>query len=348
MSKFLKFLIGLVLIVFIAAGCALVVPSFFGVDTIVVQEGTAGNQRAGTVIFAQKEPLAELRLGDRAVSQEAGTLNVYTVRDYDNETGEATVTGGMIDSWKIGEEYVRVLFIVPLIGYLSIATQSMEGRIILGLILVAVIILFIISEILRRGEAAREEEEDEYFRTLVEHKENADRERESRRERRKRKKEEKAAAEEAMRLEQEAREEAAAREAEGIMQEISAEPFAEDIIQGTDIPQDGTVPGIVTVEEAAGESAVGVTGEPQLPDVQAALEAALENQQINRTEEIPMQEIEAAVEETQEPGAGEIELAMPVCTAEELLAKAAEEGKTPVVHQDPVTGIRLVDYSECL
>ena len=55
MSKFLKFLVTLILIIFIGSGAALIVPQFVGnYDTVIVQEGMVSNKSIGTVIYAQK------------------------------------------------------------------------------------------------------------------------------------------------------------------------------------------------------------------------------------------------------------------------------------------------------
>jgi hypothetical protein len=45
---------------------------------------------------------------------------------------------------------------------------------------------------------------------------------------------------------------------------------------------------------------------------------------------------------------GEIELAIPIRTADELLEKAYAQGLDPVVEDDVITGIKIVDFSECI
>ena len=88
-------------------------------------------------------------------------------------------------------------------------------------------------------------------------------------------------------------------------------------------------------------------GTDTIPDVQAALEAALETQQIRQPEQMVEQGYpEEEAEQTQ--ALEEIELAMPVRTVEELLQEAYSDGDDPVVKEDDTTGVTFVDYSECL
>ncbi len=103
-------------------------------------------------------------------------------------------------------------------------------------------------------------------------------------------------------------------------------------------------PIIETDEEMAVERAVE-TG--NIPGVQAALEAALDTQQIQR--HVRRNEvIREPEEEPEQLEAEEIELAMPVHTLDEFLQKAYANGEDPQVRKDDLTGVTYVDYSECL
>ncbi len=99
-----------------------------------------------------------------------------------------------------------------------------------------------------------------------------------------------------------------------------------------------------TDEEMAVERAVE-TG--NIPGVQAALEAALDTQQIQR--HVRRNEVFHEPEKEPEPLASEeIELAMPVHTVDEYLQKAYADGEDPRVHKDELTGVTYVDYSDCI
>ncbi len=101
---------------------------------------------------------------------------------------------------------------------------------------------------------------------------------------------------------------------------------------------------VETEEEMAVEHAVE-TG--NIPGVQAALEAALNTQQIQRhvRRVEPVREPE---EDADALAAEEIELAMPVHTLDEFLETAYANGEDPLVRKDELTGVTYVDYSECL
>lgn len=100
----------------------------------------------------------------------------------------------------------------------------------------------------------------------------------------------------------------------------------------------------LATEEMAVERAVE-TG--NIPGVQAALEAALNTQQIQRHVRRP--EVVREPENDPEPlSAEEIELAMPVYTAEEYLQKAYAKGQDPLVKKDELTGVTYIDFSECI
>ena len=161
MSKFLKFIVSLILIIFIGSGAALIVPQFVGnMDTIIVQEGMVSNKSIGSVIYAKKEAASDLQVGDKVVDMDADTLYIHEVVSYDSVTQTAQVTGGTATTVRISDAFTRAVVSVPLIGYLMIATQSLPGLILLGLLLAIVILLFISSEVLRRSRDEEEDDED--------------------------------------------------------------------------------------------------------------------------------------------------------------------------------------------
>ena len=384
MSKFLKFIVALILIVFIGAGAALIVPPFFGVEAVVVGETTESELAMGTTIYAKTLGLDSLTPGTKVLTQDSNSAHVFTVRSYDAETGIAETEEGQALSFQ--SAYKKVFFSVPLIGYLSIATQSQMGLIILLLLLALVVILFIISEVLRKAKNREDEDDDEeddddeFYSGLVE-------------KRRRREKGEPAqgpytlneetpeasapaAPEESLEEEAQFRdifaEEAVvslgdAASAPAVEAAVAGEAVAaaaaasaeEEISAAVPVAEDAPAsaaaaaaqPASSAAQTAYAESAdgaYGTGGEETLPDVQAALEAALENQQLGRTETIQLPpEAEQLTESADLPPA-EVELAIPAFTADELIQKAYSSGKDPTVIRDETTGITLVDYSDCI
>ena len=356
MSRFLKFIVSLMLIVFILAGVGLIVPQFLGIDVVVVQETNAGNQKVGTAIYTQKKDVAVLAPGEKILDLGTNTLNVFTVVSYDPASGVVNVTGGDLDSLLVSRTWLKVLTVVPYVGFLSIATQSTNGLIILGVLLGLVILLFIFSEILRRGDDDDyDDDDDDFYRELVEKKRDADRADAAQRKKKPRKdrrRGRKGADDEEIEAEAPAAEEDFGSEEDApditkVMEQIPGEAQVSEDQGMTELRGEGFAED--REEEAESEDDRRDFGTDTLPDVQAALEAALENQPLNRSEDthIPENpEPETAAEEP-EPAA-EIELAMPVFTAEELLQQAYGSDRDPKVIEEPVTGVKLVDFSDTL
>ena len=350
MSKFLKFLVGLILVVFIAAGAALIVPQFVGnVDTIIVQQDMISNKMIGSAIYAKKEATADIQVGDQVVDMDNDSLYVHEVVSFDYGTNTAQVTGGAVPTIRLGDAFTRAVVTVPLIGYLTIATQSLHGLILLGLLLALVIVLFVVSEALRRDDDDEDDDDDDDVFG-------------SKRDRRKEKEDDQFYRE----LAEKKRRTESMREVRDALPQPTppAGLFTEDNENDgrtADTARDGQTPddGMMELSHSvppAEEPAAGKDEKPlgtgELPDVQAALEAALENQQLNRydhgrnhtapgVEQAPAEE--AAVPDDR----GEIELAMPVHTAEELMSKAYAAGMEPKMQKDK-SGVTFVDYSDCL
>lgn len=329
MAKFLKFIVGLVLAVFLVAGAALILPSFIGYDTVVVQGNTQSNLALGTVVYAQQEAKDSIKTGNRVLVLQENEVYVNTVQSVDAESGKVEYTDGTSEDLQAEQTFSKVVLTVPFLGFLSMATQTFEGVILLALVLAVLIVLFVIAEVLGKRKAEElaaeeeqaeenEEEEDAFYRDLAAKKRAADAEADARA--RKKHAEKKA-------------ETSDRRQTSGGRRERK-----EENRKAKRTPD----------EKPQTKEKSGVTG--ALPDVQAALEAALETQQMNRssvtadnTEAVSVSE---AAEEAQAPS--EIELAIPALSADELLSKAYARGLDPVVREDEITGLTLVDYSDCL
>ena len=368
MSKFLKFIVGIILAVFIASGAGLIIPQFLGIDVTVVQETTASNQKVGTAVYSKREPVSSLTVGQKILELDTNKLNILTVTDYDADKGVITITGGTNRTATVSRNYLRVLTAIPFIGFLSIATQSIQGLIILAAALVLIIILFVISEVLKKtaddyeeeDEDEEVEEEDDFYTSLAEKKRKSDEEAEENYNKKKHKKDSKKAkpAKSSKRSADRRREEEEDEDDEEEEKPVRAarrkqpknsaprRPAEELEDSGmTEISEDS-----LPEEEEDQEAAEKEVGTDSLPDVQAALEAALENQPLNRTSEdyTAQQPQNTEPEEKMTDSKDEIELAMPTHTAEELLEKAYEEGLDPKTHKDETTGVTLVDYSDSL
>ena len=70
-------------------------------------------------------------------------------------------TDGGTTQQELGSTVQKVMLVVPVIGYVSMALRSTEGLIIVGLAVVFVIILFILAEVWKKDDDEEEDEENE-------------------------------------------------------------------------------------------------------------------------------------------------------------------------------------------
>ena len=91
MSKVLKVFVNLILLLFILTGIALLVPPLVGVTTVVAEEGMVTNMQTGSVAYALKKPLSELKAGDKILQTGEDSAYVYEITSLNVETGVVTV-----------------------------------------------------------------------------------------------------------------------------------------------------------------------------------------------------------------------------------------------------------------
>ena len=92
MSKFLKFIVHLVIFCTIICILALAVPSFFGIYT-AVNDGTYEdtNLPMGSVTYAKEADISSLTRGEAILVQENGNIYRYNVQNVDLENKICTV-----------------------------------------------------------------------------------------------------------------------------------------------------------------------------------------------------------------------------------------------------------------
>lgn len=367
MAKFLRVIFNLLLICYIAAALALFVPPLVGVSTAVTVEGTEGNQELGAVNYGWRIPLRSLQPGDEILVTGSNSVNVYAVQAVDAENAVITAADAEATQIAVRTYVYKRIFTVPYLGYIAIGMQTVEGMVILAATAAALLVLCILTAIWcrkRKIKRMKEEEEDlvnedenDFFQNLASQKREADEIAEVRFQRQQKAVKEADSSRPA--LDEEYEEfvfEEAPAEREGT--EVTAEEEETDeqpaAPAGSDLEADaseegqGGEPEAELLETTDTQMEVERTVETgNIPGVQAALEAALNTQQIQRhvkrTETVKEPEAEA------EPlAAEEIELAMPVYTVDEFLQKAYSAGEDPVVRKDELTGVTYIDYSECL
>ena len=245
MSKFLKAIVNIVLLVAILSAGALLIPPLLGVTT-KVSDGTGNtNLSRGSVTYATSAQATELEVGDRILQEDSNGSYIYTVSSIAADTSTYTVTdevSGNTTDLQLTGGVQKVALTVQVIGMLSLTLQSREGIIILGLCVAFLIILFILSEVWRKDDDEDEDEDEEEDADEAE--EDSDEEEEkplSRKEKRRLKKEARRKAKEAEEEDDE----------EEDVEEDEQKPVKESAETETEPEQDETLTAAAVSEEAA-------------------------------------------------------------------------------------------------
>lgn len=349
MSKLLKVIVNTLLLLAILSAGALVIPPFAGITTLVSDGMGNTNISRGAVTYAKKTDTSSVATGDKILVDDNSGKYIYTIQSLDTAAGTASVKNvisGDTTEITVRATVSKVIVTIPVIGFLSMAAQSREGIMIIGLAILFLVILFILSEVWKRDEEEDEEEDED------EDDEKASEELRSRK---------KAALEEKKkREEQEMTEQLRAAD------QKTAEEEKQDEFEIPDLEEEGTeqvsfntvdLQNLVRGEET--EEIPEAVEETEIVEEAAAEETAEEvteeTEETESTEPETVEEIEEFEETIEEPEeepepepSEPIELAMPVYTAEELLQKAHAAGDDPKVIEDPATGITILDYSDIL
>ena len=364
MSKLLKVIVNTLLLLAILSAGALVIPPFAGITTLVSDGMGNTNISRGAVTYAKKTDTSSAAAGDKILVDDNSGKYIYTIQSLDTAAGTASVKNvisGDATEITVRATVSKVIVTIPVIGFLSMAAQSREGIMIIGLAILFLVILFILSEVWKRDEEEDEEDEEEED----EDDEKASEELRSRKKaalEEKKKREEQEMTEQLRAADQKTAEEEKQDEfeipdleEEGTEQVSFHTADLQNLVRGEEteeIPE--AVEETEIVEEAAAEETAEETAEEVTEETEetesAEPETVEEIEEFEETIEEPETEEEAKTpEEEPEPEPSEpIELAMPVYTAEELLQKAHAAGDDPKVIEDPATGITILDYSDIL
>lgn len=355
MSKLLKVIVNTLLLLAILSAGALVIPPFAGITTLVSDGMGNTNISRGAVTYAKKTDTSSVATGEKILVDDNSGKYIYTIQSLDTAAGTASVKNvisGDTTEITVRATVSKVIITIPVIGFLSMAAQSREGIMIIGLAILFLVILFILSEVWKRDEEEDEEEEEEDEEDEDEDDEKASEELRSRKKaalEEKKKREEQEMTEQLRAADQKTAEEEKQDEFEiPDLEEEGTEQVSfhtvdlQNLVRGEEteeIPE--AVEETEIVEEAAAEETAEEVTEETEETESAEPETVEEIEEFEETIEEPEEEPEP---EPSEP----IELAMPVYTAEELLQKAHAAGDDPKVIEDPATGITILDYSDIL
>lgn len=165
MSKVLKTIVNVILFCAIVVAACLLIPPFAGITTVMVDDvDMQTNLPQGSVAYAVEKDRSELKQGDKVLISQEGRQYVYVVDSIDGSSvvlDDQLSTDGGTTQQELGSTVQKVMLVVPVIGYVSMALRSTEGLIIVGLAVVFVIILFILAEVWKKDDDEEEDEEDE-------------------------------------------------------------------------------------------------------------------------------------------------------------------------------------------
>ena len=344
MSKFLKFIVHFAVICTIVCVLGLALPPFFGVRTVIMDStDKATNLPLGSVTYAIPVRTEEVTAGSPILVQEDGKTYKYNLVSVNRENN----TGTVIDTTTSAQESItvsvknwvpKIVITIPLVGYLLVATESVEGLIVLGLVILFLIILYVIAELWKK-----DPEDDEYedLQGDTRHVKSA---RELKAEEKARAKRMKQEDKELLQDTKEKKKKSKKEEKKkkkirtgGFVDEIDDEP--EETVQPVGNVQAATSEAhellkkeiaAATAEEETevSEGYSKISGEPAEPSVSE--------------EEFPEEEIE------EEQPVEIKKLAIPRRTASQFANRARKEGDAPDVVRDSITKVTLFDYSDII
>ncbi len=382
MSRFLKFIVHLVVFLLIACILALAVPPFMGISTITIDDtDLETNLPLGSVSYGKEISASSVLVGDSIIVENGNQVRLYGVQEIDLDNSTFTVidkgaSRGEPKAMTLSGDVTRVIFTVWGIGFLLMAIQSTEGLIIIGLGVLFLIILFVLAEIWGRDkelpdeEPEDEEDEDddqtepdaaaagEGVSAQAEDEQALASEPKSKRQLKKEMRARQKA--EVARLKEESRErrKEEKRRIKAAKKIARTGGFIEDMEPVEAIlGLDGNSPAEQAADQAHEElkkeiGAVAVlppSGEiekiptAEIPDVK---KISPEGDKDSADQAIKGQEetTEETKQEKEEPEQT-VKVAIPLYTAEELLEKAKSAGEAPKVIEDDDTGVVLLDYS---
>lgn len=386
MSRFLKVIVNIILVGAILTAAALLVPPLAGVQTFVMDDmSMQTNLAPGSVTYAVDKEAGELKNGDKVLEQASSGSYVYRVTNLNVQEDTCTLTAPntspqLTKEANISNEVAKVVFTIPVIGYVVMAMKTTEGLIIIGLAVLFVILLFILSEVWKKDEDDEDDDEDEEEdeeaesleedgrrRMTEEEDEDEDGEDLSRKEKKRKKKEAKAARK-AEKKEKKRKKKTDFEEEiqeEDLIPEETPEEIPAAVPENTDMKSvEEELAAMVRQFEqeaaqgngsawAAEEEVSGATVD--LSQVMTGKEEGSENPSEETKETDPPQENVKEKAEPQiqiPPVFGEEEPSsepvIPNYSVQELLRRAKDSGIDPDVVEDKEADVTLVDYSQWL
>lgn len=351
MSKFLKFIVHFIVICTIICVVGLAVPPFLGITTEILDDSSKEtNLPMGSVTYAIPVKTEKAAVGDSILYQGDSKAYKYMITEIDQENKTFQVIDASNSKEKAltvqaKEYFPKVVITIGYVGYLLIATESIEGLIILGLAVLFLIILYIIAELWKKDPQDDYDEMDTepgYVKSKKELK------REEKARQRRYKEEEKQIRKE---------EKQNRKGADAPRKKIRTGGFV-DTIYEDELETDKEKP--VTVQTATSEAhellkkeiAAATADEPEAQQEEPEKEVVISPTEnivthLKEALEEEKQEQEAPVDEEEETESLPIRrMAIPVWSAAQIAENAKNQGDAPDIVKDDVTKVTLFDYSD--
>ena len=351
MSKFLKFIVHFIVICTIICVVGLAVPPFLGITTEILDDSSKEtNLPMGSVTYAIPVKTEEAAVGDSILYQGDSKAYKYMITEIDQENKTFQVIDASNSKEKAltvqaKEYFPKVVITIGYVGYLLIATESIEGLIILGLAVLFLIILYIIAELWKK------DPQDDYDAMDTEPgyvKSKKELKREEKARQRRYKEEEKQIRKE---------EKQNRKGADAPRKKIRTGGFV-DTIYEDELETDNEKP--VTVQTATSEAhellkkeiAAATADEPEAQQEEPEKEVVISPTEnivthLKEALEEEKQEQEAPVDEEEETESLPIRrMAIPVWSAAQIAENAKNQGDAPDIVKDDVTKVTLFDYSD--
>ena len=352
MSKFLKFIVHFFVICTIVCVLGLALPPFFGVRTVIMDSSDkATNLPVGSVTYAIPVKTEDVAAGTPILVQEDGKSYRYNLVSVNRENNTGTVINTTTSAQQnitvsVKNWVPKIVVTIPFVGYLLVATESIEGLIILGLVILFLIILYVIAELWKK------EPEDEY-EDLQGDTRHVKTSKELKMEEKARARKMKEEDNELLYGEKEKKKRAKKEEkikrkkirTGGFVDEIYEDDLDEEAQE-----QEPTVRPTQNVQAATSEAhellkkeiaAATAEEETEAPESYPEISGEPAESTVSE-EEFPEEEIE------EEPPVEIKKLAIPRRTASQLANRARKEGDAPDVVRDSVTKVTLFDYSDII
>lgn len=167
MSKFLKVIVNIFLVCAILIAAAILVPPVLGITTTIVDTTDMNtNLPQGSITYSQDVNVTKLVSGNEILKESDTKTYAYIIEEGDASTGKfkvlnATDKSATAEEITLRNSVSKVMITIPYIGYVVMAMHSMEGILIIGLVVLFMIILFILSELWKKRPDEDEEDEED-------------------------------------------------------------------------------------------------------------------------------------------------------------------------------------------